>query len=143
MLTPAIMPESAAAFILFGLLCALRSTQHRPGYLFSMYLLFAGFERLLIEKIRIDPQHLLLGSQLTQAELISIALIVAGLVGALMTMRAGRQWTRILFSAGVLADCANRICEFYCMETHMSVVRKMLMNAMNSYRRCTASNRIL
>ncbi len=100
---PTPLYESAAAFILFGLLCALRSTQHRPGYLFSMYLLFAGFERLLIEKIRIDPQHLLLGSRLTQAELISIALIVAGLVGALMTMRAGRQWTRILFSAGVLA----------------------------------------
>jgi phosphatidylglycerol---prolipoprotein diacylglyceryl transferase len=100
---PTPLYESAAAFVLFGLLCALRSHQHRPGYLFSMYLLFAGFERLLIEKIRIDPHHLLLGMRLTQAEMISIGLIVAGLVGALMTMRFGRRWTRILFSAGVLA----------------------------------------
>jgi phosphatidylglycerol:prolipoprotein diacylglycerol transferase len=100
---PAPLYESAACFTLFGLLAALQSKPHRAGYLFSIYLLLAGFERMLIEKIRIDPEHALLGARLTQAEIISLALIVMGLAGALMTMRAGKRWPRILFSAGVLA----------------------------------------
>jgi phosphatidylglycerol:prolipoprotein diacylglycerol transferase len=60
--------EAAAAFALFGVLWALRSTAQRPGHLFAVYLVLAGFERLLVEKIRINPQHDWLGVVVTQAE---------------------------------------------------------------------------
>lgn len=94
--------EALAALALFGVLWKLRFTTHRPGYLFSVYLLLAGFERLLIEKIRINVEHQLLGASFTQAEAISVLLIVAGLFGVLATLRTRRLWVRIAFSAGVL-----------------------------------------
>lgn len=96
--------ESIAALALFAVLWMLRGHSHRPGFLFSLYLLLAGFERLLIEKIRINVEHVLFGGvNLTQAEAISVLLIVAGLLGVLATLRTHRVWTRIAFSAGVLS----------------------------------------
>jgi hypothetical protein len=56
----------------FAVLLVLRSEAQRPAYLFSVYLIFAGFERLLIEKLRMNPEHDWLGIQLTQAEAISV-----------------------------------------------------------------------
>jgi phosphatidylglycerol:prolipoprotein diacylglycerol transferase len=94
--------ESAAAFALFGVLWALRSGTRRPGYLFSVYLLLAGFERLLVEKMRVNPRHDWLGAHLTQAEAISVVLVVAGLLGALITSTGRRLWPRILLALGVV-----------------------------------------
>jgi phosphatidylglycerol:prolipoprotein diacylglycerol transferase len=93
--------ESAAALVLFAALLALRSEVQRPTYLFSVYLIFAGFERLLIEKLRINPEHDWLGMRLTQAEAISIVLVVGGLIGVLVTMRGRKPWTRALLALGV------------------------------------------
>ena len=95
--------ESLAALILFGALWALRRHGHRPGYLFSLYLLFAGFERLLIEKIRINIEHPFLGLSLTQAETVSVLVIAGGLAGVLLTLKPRRPWIRIAFSIGVLS----------------------------------------
>jgi phosphatidylglycerol---prolipoprotein diacylglyceryl transferase len=49
----------------------------RPGILFALYLVLAGLERLLVEFIRRN-EDVLLG--LTQPQLISVAMIVAGAV---------------------------------------------------------------
>ena len=100
---PTPLYESAAALILFVVLLALRSEVQRPAYLFSVYLIFAGFERLLIEKIRVNPEHDWLGVQVTQAEAISIVVVVAGLVGVLLTLQGKRPWTRALVALGVAA----------------------------------------
>ena len=92
-------------------LWTLRFHKHRPGYLFSLFLLFAGFERILIEKIRVNVRYDLLGVYLTQAEAISFLLIIAGLGGILATLRTKRFWSKIVVSAGVLsalAACAPR-----------------------------------
>lgn len=94
--------EFLAALGLFAILCALRSARHKPGYLFSMYLLLAGFERLLIEKIRINVRHDLFGYFLTQAEIVSLAVIVAGVVGVMLTLRTRVHW-KILFAFGILS----------------------------------------
>jgi phosphatidylglycerol---prolipoprotein diacylglyceryl transferase len=99
---PTPLYESAAAFVLFGVLWALRSKTQRPGFLFSVYLLLAGFERLLVEKIRVNPPHDWLGVQLTQAEAISILLVIAGLLGVLLTSTERRLWPRILLAFGVV-----------------------------------------
>lgn len=99
---PTPLYESAAAFALFGVLCALRSVTARAGFLFSMYLILAGFERLLIEKIRVNPRHELLGMDVTQAEVISILLVTAGLIGTVLALRGRRVWPRIVLAAGIL-----------------------------------------
>jgi phosphatidylglycerol:prolipoprotein diacylglycerol transferase len=95
--------ETMMALAIFGLLWRLRLHENRAGYLFSVYLLLAGFERLLIEKIRINTRYDLLGAHVTQAEAISLVLVIAGLVGVLATLQRKRLWTRLFVSAGVLA----------------------------------------
>jgi phosphatidylglycerol---prolipoprotein diacylglyceryl transferase len=98
--------ESTMALALFWLLWLLRRHNNRAGHLFSTYLLLAGFERLLIEKIRINTRYDVLGAQVTQAEVISFLLIIAGLIGVLATLRTNRFWTRAIVSVGVLAALA-------------------------------------
>jgi phosphatidylglycerol:prolipoprotein diacylglycerol transferase len=95
--------ESVAAFALFSVLWGLGRGVHRRGFLFCVYLLLAGFERLLIEKIRINVEHEVLGIAMTQAEAISLLVIAGGLVGLLVTLRERRFWMKALISAGVLA----------------------------------------
>ena len=105
--TPGVYPtpiyESVMALAIFGVLWALRSQTNRTGYLFSAYLLLSGFERLLIEKMRINVEHHVLGVSITQAQAISLLLVVAGCVGVLATLRTGRLWVKIAFSVGVLS----------------------------------------
>lgn len=99
---PTPLYEFAGAMLLFAILWALRSRRTRPGWLFSAYLLLAGFERLLIEKIRINVDHNLFGHAVTQAEAISVLVIVAGLLGILLTLEARTLWVKVLVSLGVL-----------------------------------------
>lgn len=99
---PTPLYESAAALVLFGILRAIRSAEYRPGYQFSMYLILTGFARLLIEKIRINQRHEWLGISITQAEAVSIILIVGGLTGVVLSMKTRKIWPRALYAAGVL-----------------------------------------
>jgi prolipoprotein diacylglyceryltransferase len=69
------------AFIIFGILWSLRKKITVPGVLFSLYLSFNGIERFLIEKIRINPDYHFLGIEATQAEIISVALFISGILG--------------------------------------------------------------
>ena len=90
------------ALAIFWVLWRLRLHENRAGFLFSTYLLLAGFERLLIEKIRINTRYEVFGAQVTQAEAISLLLVIAGLVGVLATLRNKQLWPKVIFSAGVL-----------------------------------------
>jgi phosphatidylglycerol:prolipoprotein diacylglycerol transferase len=94
--------EIMMALAIFWVLWRLRLHGNRIGYLFSVYLLLAGFERLMIEKIRINTRYELFGAHVTQAEAISFVLVLAGLIGVLVTLRRQRLWTRVIVSAGVL-----------------------------------------
>jgi prolipoprotein diacylglyceryltransferase len=51
-----------------------------PGTLFALYLIFNGFERFFIEKIRVNTRLTLFGFHPTQAEVISTLLFISGLV---------------------------------------------------------------
>ncbi len=73
--------ETVMAFIIFGILWSLRKKITVPGVLFSLYLSFNGIERFLIEKIRINPDYHFLGIEATQAEIISVALFISGILG--------------------------------------------------------------
>jgi phosphatidylglycerol:prolipoprotein diacylglycerol transferase len=76
--------ETLAMGLVAYLLWRLRD-RYRAGVLFCIYLMLAGAERLLVEFVRRN-EHVFLG--LTQAQLISLAMIVAGAVW--LTVKASR-----------------------------------------------------
>mgnify|MGYP001276830045 CR=1 FL=1 len=72
--------EIVACLLLFGILLLARSKIKLAGGLFCLYLVFNGFERFFIEKIRVNTRYEGLPFQPTQAELISLGLIILGIV---------------------------------------------------------------
>jgi phosphatidylglycerol---prolipoprotein diacylglyceryl transferase len=60
--------------------------QFRPGILFALYLIFAGLERFLVEFIRRNEEVL---AGLTEAQLLSIAMVAAGSIWIARTARRG------------------------------------------------------
>jgi phosphatidylglycerol:prolipoprotein diacylglycerol transferase len=86
---PTSLYETAMGLACFALLWALRRHPFKTGWLFALYLLLAGLERLLIEQIRVNPVFDLGMVRATQAEIVAVALILAGLLGlALLRGRA-------------------------------------------------------
>jgi prolipoprotein diacylglyceryltransferase len=77
---PTPLYEIVISFILFGILWSLRKKFTTPGRLFAVYLILNGIERFLIEHIRVNSRYHFFGLNPTQAEIISIGLITAGLV---------------------------------------------------------------
>ena len=67
------------------MLWALRRHPFQAGWLFSLYLIFNGVERFLIEKIRVNPEYHLFGLTPTQAEILSVVLVVGGAIGLYKT----------------------------------------------------------
>jgi len=82
---PTSVYEAIAATLLFGVLWALRKHPYQAGWLFSLYLVFNGVERFLIEKIRVNPEYDLFGLTPTQAEMISVVLVAGGIAGLIAT----------------------------------------------------------
>jgi phosphatidylglycerol:prolipoprotein diacylglycerol transferase len=78
---PTPMYETLMALACFALLWVIRKHPFKAGWLFSVYLLLAGLERLLIEQIRVNPVFNLGGVHATQAEMVAVVLAVCGLVG--------------------------------------------------------------
>jgi prolipoprotein diacylglyceryl transferase len=76
--------ETTTCFILFSVLWFLRKRIKIPGVLFSIYLIFNGFERFFIEKIRINTTYHIFNSDITQAEIISVVLILLGILGIML-----------------------------------------------------------
>lgn len=73
--------ETIMALIIFGGLWLFRKKITTPGIMFSLYLIFNGIERFLIEKIRINPDYTIFGMKATQAEIIAVLLFFIGVVG--------------------------------------------------------------
>jgi phosphatidylglycerol:prolipoprotein diacylglycerol transferase len=86
---PTPMYETAMGLACFGVLWALRKHPFQAGWLFAVYLLMAGAERLLIEQIRVNPVLDFGAIHATQAEMIAVALIGLGVAGiAVLSRRA-------------------------------------------------------
>lgn len=77
---PTPLYEIIMALFLAAVLWGLRRHIQVPGRLFAIYLVVNGLERFLIEKIRVNTTISLGGMNVTQAEIISSLLILAGLV---------------------------------------------------------------
>lgn len=71
--------EIVACGILFLVLWGLRRKIKIPGIIFSLYLVFNGIERFLVETIRVNTKYHIFGLEPTQAELISSLLVLGGI----------------------------------------------------------------
>lgn len=94
-LDPAVFPtpiyETTAAVMGFAILWAMRKRWSAPGTAFAAYLMFNGFERFWVEKIRVNTTFDWLGITMTQAELISVCTFLSGVALWVWTTRRARQ----------------------------------------------------
>ncbi len=74
-----------------GLLWSLRKRIVIPGMLFFLYLVCNGFERFWIEKIRVNERYDILGMQSTQAEFISVILMLIGVIGCIVLWQRSKR----------------------------------------------------
>jgi prolipoprotein diacylglyceryltransferase len=70
--------ESVVCILLFFFLWSIRNKIKAPGVMFGIYMILAGVERFLIELIRINTKYHVAGINFTQAELISILMVIGG-----------------------------------------------------------------
>lgn len=73
--------------LLFGILWAIRRRIKAPGVMFSIYLIFNGVERFLVESIRVNTTYSIFGFHPTQAELISAIFVLLGIGGIIYFTR--------------------------------------------------------
>lgn len=72
--------EIVMCLALFFVLWSLRKRIKVPGRLFGLYLIFNGVERFFIETIRVNTKYDFLPFHPTQAEIISLLLVITGLL---------------------------------------------------------------
>ena len=72
--------ESVVCILLFFFLWAIRDKIKPAGMFFGIYMILAGIERFFIELIRVNTKYLVAGISFTQAELISIFMVIGGAV---------------------------------------------------------------
>jgi len=70
--------ETIVCTILFVILWSMRKRISVPGVMFGVYMIFAGLERFFIEKIRVNIKYHFGSLDITQAELISVAMMLIG-----------------------------------------------------------------
>jgi prolipoprotein diacylglyceryltransferase len=84
---PTPLYEALISIAIALVLWAVRKQFKIAGQLFFTYLICNGIERFLIEKIRVNNNYHLFGLAFTQAELISFALVIAGIIGLWWTKK--------------------------------------------------------
>ena len=75
---PTQLYEVVLGFLMFLVLWRMRDHKHAEGWLFAVYMVFAGVERFVIEFFRAKDDRLLLG--LTYAQGIALVFVAAGVV---------------------------------------------------------------
>ena len=85
--------ETVICTLLFSILWAVRKKITTPGVVFGIYLIFNGIERFAVELIRVNNTYTVFGFHPTQAEIISVALILSGIVLILFVKRKAASIT--------------------------------------------------
>ena len=83
--------EIAMSLLIFGILWFMRKRTKIPGMILAMYVVFAGIERYLIEKIRVNNVLEFMGIHATQATFISIIFISFGLGMMFVLWRSSKR----------------------------------------------------
>ena len=89
---PTMLYETAMAVVLTGVLWLTRRHPFEGGWLFSLYLVFNGCERFLIEQIRVNNTAVLFGIEVTQAEVIAVLTVLIGAGGLVYTSTRVGVW---------------------------------------------------
>jgi phosphatidylglycerol:prolipoprotein diacylglycerol transferase len=71
--------ESVVCILLFLFLWSIRDRIKIPGVMFGIYLILNGVERFFVELIRVNTRYHVAGISFTQAEMISLILVLAGI----------------------------------------------------------------
>lgn len=71
--------ETLVCTLLFIILWSVRRRIKVPGVMFGIYLILNGIERFVVELIRVNNTYSIFGFHPTQAEIISAALVIAGI----------------------------------------------------------------
>lgn len=71
--------ETVVSIIFFFVIMGLRKNIKTTGTMFGIYLMMNGFERFMVEKIRVNTVYDIAGFHPTQAEIISSILFIIGL----------------------------------------------------------------
>jgi phosphatidylglycerol:prolipoprotein diacylglycerol transferase len=71
--------ESVVCILLFLFLWRIRDKIKFPGMMFGIYMILAGVERFFIELIRVNTLYNIGGLKFTQAELISVFMVIGGI----------------------------------------------------------------
>ncbi|RMG22869.1 MAG: prolipoprotein diacylglyceryl transferase [Bacteroidetes bacterium] len=94
-LVPPVFPtpfyEVLMSLLIFAILWSLRKRLKYWGQMFATFLFFNGLERFLIEKIRVNSKYHIFGAEITQAEIISALLMIAGIA---MFILATTRWKK-------------------------------------------------
>jgi len=77
---PTPLYEAAVCVALFGLLWAVRKRLKKPLQMFGLYLILTGIERFFVELIRVNYKYDWGFIHPTQAEIISVCLVIVGAV---------------------------------------------------------------
>ncbi len=72
--------ETTMCLLIFIFLWSMRKKLKTPGVLFAIYLILNGIERFFIELIRVNNTYDIFGYHITQAEIISVSLVIAGTI---------------------------------------------------------------
>jgi phosphatidylglycerol:prolipoprotein diacylglycerol transferase len=88
---PTPLYETIMCIMIFGVLWYYRKKIIVPGILFFMYVAFSGLERLLIEQIRVNVPYHFAGLEFTQAELISVIMIITGIAGIFILLKRHKK----------------------------------------------------
>ncbi|MDQ3111673.1 MAG: prolipoprotein diacylglyceryl transferase [Bacteroidota bacterium] len=88
---PTPLYEAIVNILFFAILWSQRKKFVSPGALFSVYLIFNGLERFLIELIRVNTTLFEIGSyHVTQAEIIALCLFTLGVIGLIWTKKRAK-----------------------------------------------------
>lgn len=77
---PTPLYEFAMSILFLAVLRLLRNRIRTAGRIAALYLMMTGLGRLLIEQIRVNIAYFVGGISFTQAELVSLLLIISGLL---------------------------------------------------------------
>lgn len=77
---PSSLYEIILCSILFLILWSIRKNILTPGIISGIYLILNGLERFFIEKIRVNSTYTIVGLHPTQAEIISLFLVLSGII---------------------------------------------------------------
>jgi prolipoprotein diacylglyceryl transferase len=83
--------ETVICILLFFFLWSIRDKIKAPGIMFGIYLILAGVERFFIELIRVNTKYKIGGLEFTQAELISVLMVIGGIILIAVAKRNSKQ----------------------------------------------------